>query len=152
MKTVRNVMIAKIHLAKNQLGLDDDTYRSIIRQTCGKESSAKCTDKQLMKVIEHLKEKGWSDKKTRKKSDKTRMERKAYEKPNKASTSKIYALWGVLQRSGKVKSHDKAALDAFVKKYTDVDHVKWLDELQAQKIIECLKQWILRVEKQKETL
>ena len=40
-------MIAKIHLAKNQLGLDDDTYRSIIRQAVGKDSSTKCTDKQL---------------------------------------------------------------------------------------------------------
>ena len=32
MKPLRNIMIAKIHLAKNQLGLDDDTYRSIIQQ------------------------------------------------------------------------------------------------------------------------
>lgn len=152
MKSARNVMIAKIHLAKNQLGLDDDTYRSIIKQACGKESSAKCTDKQLIKVVEALKAKGWKDEKPREKDNKTRKVRKAYEKPNKPSVSKIYALWGVLQRSGKVKSQDKTALDAFVKKYTDVDHVKWLDELQAQKIIEMLKQWIQRVEKQKESL
>ena len=61
MKTLRNIMIAKIHLAKNQLGLDDDTYRSIIQQAVGKDSSTKCTDKQLEKVIEKLKEKGWKD-------------------------------------------------------------------------------------------
>ena len=60
MKTLRNIMIAKIHLAKNQLGLDDDTYRSIIQQAVGKDSSTKCTDKQLEKVIEKLKEKGWN--------------------------------------------------------------------------------------------
>lgn len=140
----RNVMIAKIHLAKNQLGLDEDTYRSIISQTVGKDSAAKCTDKQLIKVIEAIKAKGWSDKKPRAKGDKTTKERKAYENANKPSISKIYALWGVLQRSGKIKSHDKAALDAFVKKYTHVDHVKWLDEEQARKIIEILKQMIAR--------
>lgn len=144
MKTLRNIMIAKIHLAKNQLGLDDDTYRSIIQQAVGKDSSTKCTDKQLEKVIEKLKEKGWKDAKPRISRDKTRRERRAYEKTNKPSISKIYALWGVLQRSGKIKSQDKAALDAFVRKYTGVDHVKWLDESQAQKIIEMLKQMIAR--------
>ncbi|MCX4349290.1 MAG: regulatory protein GemA [Alphaproteobacteria bacterium] len=144
MKPLRNIMIAKIHLAKNQLGLDDDTYRSIIQQAVGKDSSAKCTDKQLEKVIEKLKEKGWKDEKPRKAGDKTRKERKSYEKPNKPSISKIYALWGVLQRSGKIKSKDKTALDVFVRKYTGVDHVKWLDEVQAQKIIEILKQMIAR--------
>lgn len=30
MKNQRNTNLAKIHLAKQQLGLDDDTYRSII--------------------------------------------------------------------------------------------------------------------------
>ena len=138
MKTLRNIMIAKIHLAKNQLGLDDDTYRSIIRQAVGKDSSTKCTDKQLEKIIETLKEKARTER------DKARQPRRAYEKPNKPSISKIYALWGVLQRSGKIKSQDKAALDAFVRKYTGVDHVKWLDESQAQKIIEILKQIIAR--------
>lgn len=140
----RNVMIAKIHLAKNQLGLDDDTYRSIINQTVGKDSAAKCTDKQLIKVIEAIKAKGWSDKKPRVKGEKALKDRKAYENANKPSISKIYALWGVLQRSGKIKSHDKAALDAFVKKYTSIDHVKWIDKPQAQKIIEILKQMIAR--------
>lgn len=144
MKTLRNIMIAKIHLAKNQLGLDDDTYRSIIRQAVGKDSSTKCTDKQLEKVIEKLKEKGWKDAKPRTDRDQARQPRRAYEKPNKPSISKIYALWGVLQRSGKIKSQDKAALDAFVCKYTGVDHVKWLDESQARKIIEILKQMIAR--------
>ena len=100
--------------------------------------------KQLEKVIEKLKEKGWKDEKPRKAGDKTRKERKSYEKPNKPSISKIYALWGVLQRSGKIKSKDKTALDVFVRKYTGVDHVKWLDEVQAQKIIEILKQMIAR--------
>ncbi len=144
MKPLRNVMIAKIHLAKKQLGLDDDTYRSIIQQAVGKDSSAKCTDKQLVKIIEKLKEKGWSDQKPRTINDKARKERKSYEKSNKPSISKIYALWGVLQRSGKIKSKDKAALDVFVRKYTGIDHVKWLDEVQAQKIIEMLKQMIAR--------
>lgn len=94
--------------------------------------------------MKNLKKRAGKTKKPRKAGDKTRKERKSYEKPNKPSISKIYALWGVLQRSGKIKSKDKTALDVFVRKYTGVDHVKWLDEVQAQKIIEILKQMIAR--------
>lgn len=63
MKNQRNTNLAKIHLAKQQLGLDDDTYRSIILQTTGKDSAAKCTDRQLEKVVKTFEEKGWKQNK-----------------------------------------------------------------------------------------
>ena len=63
MKNQRNINLAKIHLAKKQLGLDDDTYRSIILQTTGKDSAAKCTDRQLEKVVKTFEEKGWKQNK-----------------------------------------------------------------------------------------
>ena len=30
----RKSLIAKIHIGKNQLGLDDDTYRGLLSNTC----------------------------------------------------------------------------------------------------------------------
>lgn len=136
MKTARNVMIAKIHLAKNQLGLDDDTYRSIIKQACGIESSAKCTDKQLIKVIELFKAKGWTPKGEEKKPAKKPVLRPAIKK--------IYALWGNLQQSGKVKSREASALDNFIAKYTSKKHVKELTDAEAQQVIEILKKIVER--------
>lgn len=131
MQNDRNKLLGKIHIAKKELGLDDDTYRSIIRQAVGKESAAKCTERQLVKIIELLRAKGW----------------KTGEQPAKKakcvkispSIKKIYALWGELQRSGKIKSRDEAALNRFVAKYSTKNNVRRLTNAEAWKIIEILK-------------
>ena len=133
----RGSMIAKIHIAKKDLGLDDDTYRSIIMQTVGKDSSSKCTDKQLDKVLRALKAKGWKNANNQKK--KTRSAPSPLIK-------KIYALWGALQQIGEINTTEKTALDSFVKKHTGVDYTHWVDSRQAVKIIEILKKWKERVE------
>lgn len=50
----RKSALAKIHLAKKQLGLDDDTYRAMLQAIGGVHSSADLTDQGLDKVIQHL--------------------------------------------------------------------------------------------------
>lgn len=56
----RNSELAKIHIAKQQLGLDDDTYRQML-WTIARVSSAKDLDHAgRRRVIEHLKSRGWS--------------------------------------------------------------------------------------------
>lgn len=133
-------LIAKIHIAKKELGLDDGTYRAIIKQATNKESCAKCNAFQLEKVIELMKSKGWKPKTVAAK-------KKAFRKPPTDLIAKIYAIWGDLQEIGAVSSSDKSALDNFIKKYTKVDSVQWIDDYQAIKIIEMLKQWLKRVSK-----
>lgn len=65
----RRAMIAKIHIAKQQLGLDDSTYREILRRHGGqgdKPSSAKMDDRQLDKVLQELVRKGFKPKQPKK--------------------------------------------------------------------------------------
>lgn len=127
-------LLAKIHIAKAQLNLDDDQYRDIVRRVTGKDSAAQCRYSQLVDLINEFKSLGW---KTEKK--------KAFRRAPSDGIKKIYALWGKLQALGAVQSTDKTALDAFVKKYTGIDSVQWLQPAQQQKIIEILKQWIKRI-------
>ncbi len=138
MKNQRNMMLAKIHLAKKQLGLDDDVYRDVIMQAVGKDSSAKCTDRQLEKVLEKLKEKGWQQNK----------DIKRYRKvpTGRSDLQKIYALWGHLQDMGVVKSTNLVDLDKWVSRMTGGKRssAQFLEESWAQRIIECLKKWINR--------
>lgn len=135
---MKKSLLAKVHIAKKELGLDDETYRLILENEVGKTSASKCTERQLIKVVEALKEKGWKNSQKKKfRSTKDRLKRK------------IYALWGELQNLGAVQSKDKTALDAFVKKHTGIDSVSFLDENPAIKIIEILKAWIERVEDEK---
>lgn len=127
-------LLAKIHIAKAQLNLDDEQYRDVLRRITGKDSAAKCRYSQLVDLINEFKDLGW---KTEKK--------KAFRRAPSDGIKKIYALWGELQAFGAVQSTDKTALDAFCKKYTGIDSVQWLQPAQQQKIIEILKQWIKRI-------
>lgn len=97
-------LLAKIHIAKAQLNLDDDQYRDIVRRVTGKDSAAQCRYSQLVDLINEFKSLGW---KTEKK--------KAFRRAPSDGIKKIYALWGKLQALGAVQSTDKTALDAFVK-------------------------------------
>ena len=47
--------VAKIHIAKNQLGMDDDTYRAMLQSVAGVNSSKELTPQGIDAVIKHLK-------------------------------------------------------------------------------------------------
>ena len=40
---LRRGLIATIHIAKGQMGLDDDTYQGLLESVTGHKSSANCT-------------------------------------------------------------------------------------------------------------
>ena len=60
METRRSLM-AKLHIARKDLGLDDDTYRAMLQNLTGKRSSADCTDRQLVMLVAALRKRGWKD-------------------------------------------------------------------------------------------
>ena len=54
-------LIAKIHIAKKQLGLDDDTYRqALATATSGKTSCANMNENELQAVLDAFKSKGFN--------------------------------------------------------------------------------------------
>ena len=55
----RKSLMAKLHIAKKDLGLDDDTYRAMLQNLIGKSSAADCSDHQLVAVIAALRKRGW---------------------------------------------------------------------------------------------
>lgn len=57
----RQKMLAKIHLAKKELGLDDDVYRDLLESVTGLRSCSKMNKTQLENVITELKIKGFRD-------------------------------------------------------------------------------------------
>ena len=57
--THRQKMISKIHIAKKQLGLDDDVYRGLLSQATGLHSCKDMDDSQLAAVLNLLQQKGF---------------------------------------------------------------------------------------------
>lgn len=55
----RKSELGKIHLAKKQLGMDDDTYRAMLHQVGGVDSAAALDDRGRAKVLDHLRKAGF---------------------------------------------------------------------------------------------
>ena len=59
MSTIRNLTLAKIHVGKKALGMDDDTYRAFLQAQVGKRSAADCTIIELQAVLHAMKRRGF---------------------------------------------------------------------------------------------
>ncbi|MEN5317587.1 regulatory protein GemA [[Pseudomonas] hibiscicola] len=59
-KDPRRAQIAKIHLAATQLGLDDATYRDLLRRVTGKDSTARMSVGERDQVISELRRLGFT--------------------------------------------------------------------------------------------
>lgn len=129
---------AIINIAKNQLGLDEDTYRGMLHRVTGKVSLRVMSEVEKQNVIEDLKQKGFdpSVKKTSKGGRKRLTGKYA---------AKLQALWIAGYNLGVVTNGSDEALIAFVKRQTKLDHVRFLHEPHdAYQAIESLKRWLNR--------
>ncbi len=138
--TPRATMIAKVHLAKKQLALADESYRDILRRVTGQESAGALDERDLDRVLAEFKRLGWKP------------------KPNRTGTSKhaqirmIHAVWADLCKLGIDAEDEAAALRAFVARQTKtaanpagVSDPAFLDSHQANKVLEGLKAWRTRL-------
>ena len=119
--------LAKIHIAKKELKLDESTYRGALWDRYGKESAADLTEHQAADLIEHFRQKGWRP-------------------SSSAQRGLVYALWRKLAEAGAVEHPGEKSLASFVEHATGKDDVRKLTVVEASRVIEILKRWVARVE------
>lgn len=126
--------LAAIHVAKKQLGLDEDTYRAALVNITGKASTRDMTEAERNKVVAAFRDRGFKPG-----SNGTR-------KPLEGRyAKKLQALWIAGWNLGVFRNRDDKALIAFVKRQTKLSHVQFLhDEADARKAIEAIKAWLTR--------
>jgi phage gp16-like protein len=117
------ISLAKIHVAKKELGLTDDAYRDILRVHFQVASSKDLTDRQATVLLNQFRAKGWTAK--RGKNQAAPAERKGYIeiKPGPAAKQqrKILALWNSL-------GYEMAKLHTRVKTQFGVERFEWLED------------------------
>lgn len=134
----RKGMLAKVHMGKKQLGMDDDEYRFMLAEHYDVDSAGDLRMDQLDDLVNQMEKRGASFTKTKKSA--------------KKYVRKIYALWGELEAMGVIEKSGKEPCIAWVKRQTKNDspngkgvaNPDWLTIKQASKIIEALKDWIER--------
>ncbi len=150
-KDNRKNALAQIHIAKKQLGMDEDTYRENLHQVTGKRSCSDMHISELYRVIAHMEKCGFKRKKPAGKKQ---------QYSPKASGQYIdvmRAIWIQMHQCGMIEDGSETALERWAKRQSSqlnkgigIDKLSWLerDAKMASKIIDCLKQWCKRVSRQ----
>lgn len=126
----RTRLIQKIHVAKRQLGLEEADYRSVLTLATGKDSAGAMSDAELQAALAAFEALGFQS------SFKGAPDGKKSARP---VIRLIFGLWTELGRRGLVVDADRKALFVFVKRMSGIDHPDWLDNAEANKIVEALK-------------
>lgn len=117
-----------IHAAKSRIGLDDDSYRDLLERETGKRSSKALTEPQRKAFLAELNKMGG-----------------ARRKLDGKYAGKLQALWIAAWNLGIVRDKRDAAMLAFVRRQTGIDHTRFLrDPMDARKAVEALKAWLTR--------
>ena len=145
-RAVRNKQIAAINIGKKALGMDDDVYRQMLNNVTGKSSLKMLNDSQLSQVLEHMK-KTLGFKPQAKKQ-------KAKARPRALAVNKIRAIWITMYKQGFIENGSDSALDTYAHRMTKTSNIEgvasinWVDNKQASQILESIKRWHYRLQKE----
>lgn len=127
-----NPALAKIHIARKDLGLTEEDYRAILRRVAGADSSAKLGPDGHAKVLAEFQRLGWKP------------TVKGPKKSAKPGVRLIFGLWAEAGRRGVIANASRPALFAFVKRQTGIDNPEWLTPAQVNSVVEALKSMVGR--------
>ncbi|MBK7106856.1 MAG: DUF1018 domain-containing protein [Ignavibacteriae bacterium] len=139
MKIAKN-QLAKIHIAKKELKLNDDNYRILLSNfnvISSKDLSFNDAE-QLLKIFIQL---GWKPKEKELKKEKDLENKTKYDELNPrpfgfaspGQLRKIEAMYHDLS-----KSNSNEGLNKLIKRIVKIDHITWLKKKDVPKILKCL--------------
>lgn len=133
----RRSELAKIHIARRDLDLADDTYRALLHERYQARSSADLQPGQRADLLQHFKRLGWQPTRS------SHPQRKYYAtKPQRL----IAALWEELYRHGACQRN---GLDSYIKSQTGVQRLDWLRQhSDLDLVIRRLRHWLQRINRQ----
>jgi len=121
--------IALIHVAKRDLGLDDDSYRDILRRYGGAESAAELDEIGFLYVMKYFTALGFRS---------TWTKRTYGNRPNMASPSQVTLMRDLWAEAYGPDEND-ANLNAWLAKFHHVGALRFVDAKKASKVIYALR-------------
>lgn len=123
----RNLQLSKIHIAKKDLGLDDETYRALLARVAGVRSAKDLKPRQIGRVLAEFARLGWTATTTKQSGRKAPAPAPDREK----LISKVEAFLTEAKRSW-------AYADGMAMRMFKVERVEWLDPQQLHKMVAAL--------------
>lgn len=135
-QNVRKGLYAKIHIARKDLRLDDQTYRDLLAERYGVRTASKMSIAGLEDLVAHFVNLGWKPKRAAPKRAGSRSPAPGRE------ARKARALWISLYHLGVVNDPSEAALAAYARRQTGIEAPQWIHDWRP--VIEGLKEWAVR--------
>lgn len=140
--------LAAIHMAQKSLGLSKEDASALKFNKTGKYSAADMTALERRQYLAHLSDlqarsavaQGRTPAYTPKRDPLYR----TVDDDQDDRWGKARALWAALGSAGVVHTDTDAALMAYVKRQTHVEHWRFLNTVQVNSVIEALKRWCRR--------
>lgn len=130
---VRRRELAMIHIAKAQLGMDDEDYRALLWTIARVSSAGELDWAGRKQLLDHFKKCGFKVRPPKRSGERELVE--------DDQVKKIRAIWLELHAGGVVRDPSERALNRWVKRMTGVDSMRWLRPDQKSAVIEALKKW-----------
>ena len=118
--------LAKIHIAKKELAMDDDAYRALLQNIARVASAKDLTPVQAGRVLDHMKQCGWKPKNSK----------KTGKRPNPPSDKA--ALICKIEAQLTEAKRPWAYADGMAKHMFGVDKVDWCELDQLKRIVAAL--------------
>lgn len=123
----RNGQLSKIHIAKKDLGLDEDTYRALLARVAGVRSAKDLNARQMGAVLRELERLGWTAKPT------STAGRKA-----PTPTADRQKLIGKIEAFLAEAKRSWAYADGMALRMFKIERVEWLDTGQLHRLAAAL--------------
>lgn len=120
--------LKKIHIARRDLGLDDDVYRSILARVAGVQSSKELTPRQIGRVLAEFERLGWQPKPSTKRAGRAA--------PRPSDERK--ALVGKIEAQLAAAGRPWAYADALALRMFQVERAEWCDPDQLRRLVAAL--------------
>lgn len=134
----RNAMIGKIHVAKKQLAMADDSYRAMLKRITGRDSSKGLSPSQLSDVLKEFERLGFKANGGKRSGHRP--------KADSAQAGMIRALWLDLYHLGALTDPSEEALARFAgRTCKGLRALQWMNTSQADAIIRALRGWLQRI-------
>ncbi|WP_448646771.1 gp16 family protein [Pseudomonas mohnii] len=125
--SIRNLQLSKIHIAKKDLGLDDETYRALLARVAGVRSAKDLNPRQIGAVLAEFGRLGWESTPAKKHGRKA-----PTAAPDRAKlVGKIEAFLAEAKRSW-------AYADGMAMRMFKVERVEWCEPGQLVKLVAAL--------------
>lgn len=131
-----NNQLAKIHIAKKDLGLDDGDYRHFLESVTGKESAKYLTDREASNVLDEFKRRGWKVKTTKPRALKFE---DLDNRDGMASPKQLRMIEAMWMTGKNIREKTPAALRSFLQNKFQISALRFIQDDQVGGIVRSIK-------------